>query len=100
MIEGGRMNASKDYLMNWIKADLSIKLHYLDYDKASNLEAIAEIIIIEKYAESGVDHGVKLKHTERGMVQKVLLSTNDERKIFCCCISQTSKMLKYVYICF
>ncbi|OIT35183.1 dna-directed rna polymerases iv and v subunit 2 [Nicotiana attenuata] len=39
-------------------------------------------IIIGKYAESGADHSVKLKHTERGMVQKVLLSANDEGKIF------------------
>ncbi|XP_055825180.1 DNA-directed RNA polymerases IV and V subunit 2-like [Solanum dulcamara] len=39
-------------------------------------------IIIGKYAESGADHSVKLKHTERGMVQKVLLSANDEGKNF------------------
>ncbi|XP_060204424.1 DNA-directed RNA polymerases IV and V subunit 2 [Lycium barbarum] len=39
-------------------------------------------IIIGKFAESGADHSVKLKHTERGMVQKVLLSANDEGKNF------------------
>ncbi|CAN4076358.1 unnamed protein product [Withania somnifera] len=39
-------------------------------------------IIIGKYAESGADHSVKMKHTERGMVQKVLLSANDEGKNF------------------
>nr|GMC68182.1 DNA-directed RNA polymerases IV and V subunit 2-like [Ipomoea batatas] len=39
-------------------------------------------IVIGKYAESGADHSVKLKHTERGMVQKVILSGNDEGKSF------------------
>ncbi|KAL4302856.1 hypothetical protein GQ457_10G002960 [Hibiscus cannabinus] len=39
-------------------------------------------IVIGKSAESGADHGVKLKHTERGMVQKVVLSSNDEGKNF------------------
>ncbi|XP_019167919.1 PREDICTED: DNA-directed RNA polymerases IV and V subunit 2 [Ipomoea nil] len=39
-------------------------------------------IVIGKYAESGADHSVKLKHTERGMVQKVVLSGNDEGKSF------------------
>ncbi|CAK9182017.1 unnamed protein product [Ilex paraguariensis] len=39
-------------------------------------------IVIGKYAESGADHSVKLKHTERGMVQKVVLSANDEGKNF------------------
>lgn len=39
-------------------------------------------IVIGKVAESGEDHGIKLKHTERGMVQKVILSANDEGKNF------------------
>ncbi|KAJ6734454.1 DNA-DIRECTED RNA polymerase I SUBUNIT 2 [Salix purpurea] len=39
-------------------------------------------IMIGKCAESGTDHSVKLKHTERGMVQKVVLSSNDEGKNF------------------
>ncbi|CAH9063796.1 unnamed protein product [Cuscuta epithymum] len=39
-------------------------------------------IVIGKYAESGADHSVKLKHTERGMVQKVMLSANDDGKNF------------------
>ncbi|XP_071713765.1 DNA-directed RNA polymerases IV and V subunit 2-like [Rutidosis leptorrhynchoides] len=39
-------------------------------------------IVIGKYTESGSDHSVKLKHTERGMVQKVILSANDEGKNF------------------
>lgn len=39
-------------------------------------------IVIGKCAESGADHSVKLKHTERGMVQKVVLSSNDEGKNF------------------
>ncbi|KAG5225189.1 DNA-directed RNA polymerase [Salix suchowensis] len=39
-------------------------------------------IVIGKCAESGTDHSVKLKHTERGMVQKVVLSSNDEGKNF------------------
>ncbi|MCD7463647.1 DNA-directed RNA polymerases IV and V subunit 2 [Datura stramonium] len=39
-------------------------------------------IIIGKYAESGADYSVKMKHTERGRVQKVLLSANDEGKNF------------------
>uniref|UniRef100_A0A6N2LT54 DNA-directed RNA polymerase n=1 Tax=Salix viminalis TaxID=40686 RepID=A0A6N2LT54_SALVM len=39
-------------------------------------------IVIGKCAESGTDHSVKLKHTERGRVQRVVLSSNDERKNF------------------
>ena len=39
-------------------------------------------IVIGKCAESGTDHRVKLKHTEKGMVQKVVLSSNDEGKNF------------------
>ncbi|KAE8718911.1 DNA-directed RNA polymerase D subunit 2b [Hibiscus syriacus] len=39
-------------------------------------------IVIGRSAESGADYGVKLKHTERGMVQKVVLSSNDEGKNF------------------
>ncbi|WOL00513.1 hypothetical protein Cni_G09226 [Canna indica] len=39
-------------------------------------------IVIGKVAESGEDHSIKLKHTEKGMVQKVLLSANDEGKNF------------------
>uniref|UniRef100_A0A6N2L5V4 DNA-directed RNA polymerase n=1 Tax=Salix viminalis TaxID=40686 RepID=A0A6N2L5V4_SALVM len=37
-------------------------------------------IVIGKCAESGTDHSVKLKHTERGMVQKAVLSSNDEHE--------------------
>ncbi|OMO69360.1 hypothetical protein COLO4_29107 [Corchorus olitorius] len=33
-------------------------------------------------AERRLDHSIKLKHTERGMVQKVVLSSNDEGKNF------------------
>lgn len=39
-------------------------------------------IVIGKHAAAGVDHSIKLKHTERGMVQKVVLSANDEGKNF------------------
>ncbi|KAI4367941.1 hypothetical protein MLD38_016562 [Melastoma candidum] len=39
-------------------------------------------IIIGKCAESGADHSIKLKHTEKGMVQKVVLSANDDGKNF------------------
>ncbi|ONM13155.1 nuclear RNA polymerase D2/E2 [Zea mays] len=39
-------------------------------------------IVIGKVSESGEDHSIKLKHTEKGMVQKVLLSANDEGKNF------------------
>ncbi|ONK73942.1 uncharacterized protein A4U43_C03F1170 [Asparagus officinalis] len=39
-------------------------------------------IVIGKVAESGEDHSTKLKHTEKGMVQKVVLSANDEGKNF------------------
>ncbi|KAL1337621.1 hypothetical protein HN51_032332 [Arachis hypogaea] len=39
-------------------------------------------IIIGRGAESGADHSIKLKHTERGYVQKVVLSSNDEGKNF------------------
>ncbi|KAL5545159.1 hypothetical protein UlMin_008943 [Ulmus minor] len=39
-------------------------------------------IIIGRYAESGADHSIKLKHTEKGMVQKVVLSSNDDGKNF------------------
>ncbi|WRX31951.1 DNA-directed RNA polymerase [Theobroma cacao] len=37
-------------------------------------------IVIGRCAESGADHSIKLKHTERGMVQKVVLSSNDDGK--------------------
>ncbi|CAI9096371.1 OLC1v1032499C1 [Oldenlandia corymbosa var. corymbosa] len=37
-------------------------------------------IIIGKFTGSGKDQSVKLKHTERGIVHKVVLSTNDEGK--------------------
>ncbi|KAJ6770181.1 DNA-DIRECTED RNA polymerase I SUBUNIT 2 [Salix purpurea] len=36
----------------------------------------------QNWTESGTDHRVKLKHIERGMVQKVVLSSNDEGKNF------------------
>lgn len=40
-------------------------------------------IVIGKHAvSSNVDHSIKLKHTEKGMVQKVVLSANDEGKNF------------------
>ncbi|CAK7353598.1 unnamed protein product [Dovyalis caffra] len=39
-------------------------------------------IVIGRCAESGEDHSLKLKHTEKGMVQKVVLSSNDEGKNF------------------
>ncbi|KAL9226807.1 hypothetical protein vseg_002576 [Gypsophila vaccaria] len=39
-------------------------------------------IIIGRCSESGADHSIKLKHTEKGMVQKVLLSANDDGKNF------------------
>ncbi|XP_059638452.1 DNA-directed RNA polymerases IV and V subunit 2-like isoform X2 [Cornus florida] len=39
-------------------------------------------IVIGRCAESGADHSIKLKHTERGMVQKVVLSANDDGKNF------------------
>ncbi|EPS73521.1 hypothetical protein M569_01229, partial [Genlisea aurea] len=35
-------------------------------------------IVIGKCTATGVDHSIKLKHTERGMVQKVILSADDE----------------------
>ncbi|KAJ6729574.1 DNA-DIRECTED RNA polymerase SUBUNIT BETA [Salix viminalis] len=38
--------------------------------------------IKQNWSESGTDHRVKLKHTKRGMVQKVVLSSNDEGKNF------------------
>ncbi|KAH7864152.1 hypothetical protein Vadar_026365 [Vaccinium darrowii] len=39
-------------------------------------------IVIGRSTESGADHSIKLKHTERGMVQKVVLSANDDGKNF------------------
>ncbi|CAL5434998.1 unnamed protein product [Camellia sinensis] len=39
-------------------------------------------IVIGKCVESRVDHSIKLKHTERGTVQKVVLSANDDGKNF------------------
>ncbi|ANM64216.1 DNA-directed RNA polymerase IV and V subunit 2 [Arabidopsis thaliana] len=39
-------------------------------------------IVIGRCTESGADHSIKLKHTERGIVQKVVLSSNDEGKNF------------------
>ncbi|TVT99674.1 hypothetical protein EJB05_54935, partial [Eragrostis curvula] len=40
------------------------------------------VIVIGKVSETGEDHSIKLKHTEKGMVQKVLLSSNDQGKNF------------------
>ncbi|CAN6892389.1 unnamed protein product [Brassica oleracea] len=37
-------------------------------------------IVIGRCTESGTDHSVKLKHTERAIVQKVVLSSNDDGK--------------------
>lgn len=39
-------------------------------------------IVLGRCADSGVDHCIKLKHTERGRVQKVVLSSNDDGKNF------------------
>lgn len=39
-------------------------------------------IIIGKCTAAGADHSIKLKYTEKGMVQKVILSANDEGKNF------------------
>lgn len=39
-------------------------------------------IVIGRCTESGVDHSIKLKHTERGLVHKVVLSANDDGKNF------------------
>ena len=38
--------------------------------------------MIGKYAEIGADHSIKLKHTERGLVLKVLLSSKNDGKNF------------------
>uniref|UniRef100_A0A0D9X4U7 DNA-directed RNA polymerase subunit beta n=1 Tax=Leersia perrieri TaxID=77586 RepID=A0A0D9X4U7_9ORYZ len=35
-------------------------------------------IVIGKVSESGEDHSIKLLHTEKGMVEKVVLSANDD----------------------
>ncbi|CAI9117772.1 OLC1v1019254C1, partial [Oldenlandia corymbosa var. corymbosa] len=57
---------------------------YLDDDGfpfiGANLNA--KDIVIGKYAKSGKDYSLKLKHTESGRVQKVVLSTNEEGKNF------------------
>lgn len=39
-------------------------------------------IVIGRCADSGADHSIKLRHTEKGMVQKVVLSSNDDGKNF------------------
>ncbi|XP_076947019.1 DNA-directed RNA polymerases IV and V subunit 2-like [Bidens hawaiensis] len=39
-------------------------------------------IVIGKHVESGGDHSIKLKHGEKGSVQKVVLSANDDGKNF------------------
>lgn len=39
-------------------------------------------IVIGKYAEAGGDHSIKLKHGERGSVQNVVLTANDDGKNF------------------
>ncbi|KAK1379548.1 DNA-directed RNA polymerase subunit beta [Heracleum sosnowskyi] len=39
-------------------------------------------IVIGKHADSGADQSLKLKHTERGTVHRVVLSANDEGKNF------------------
>ncbi|XP_020519928.1 DNA-directed RNA polymerases IV and V subunit 2 isoform X1 [Amborella trichopoda] len=38
-------------------------------------------IIIGRYVDSASDRSIKLKHTEKGIVQKVVLSANDENKL-------------------
>ena len=37
-------------------------------------------IVIEKVSDSGEDHSMKLMHTQKGMVDKVVLSANDDGK--------------------
>ncbi|VVA99127.1 unnamed protein product [Arabis nemorensis] len=39
-------------------------------------------IVIGRCTQSGTNHSVKLKHTERGIVQKVVISSNDDGKNF------------------
>ncbi|KAM7280858.1 hypothetical protein ACFE04_007992 [Oxalis oulophora] len=39
-------------------------------------------IVIGRCSESGTDHSIKLKHSEKGMVQKVVLSSDDEGRNF------------------
>ncbi|KAL8137357.1 hypothetical protein V2J09_003358 [Rumex salicifolius] len=39
-------------------------------------------IIIGRGTEAGLDHSLKLKHTEKGVVQKVVLSSNNDGKNF------------------
>ncbi|KAG5245736.1 DNA-directed RNA polymerase family protein [Salix suchowensis] len=64
--------------------ELTDKRQNLDDDGFSFISANMQSgdIVIRKCAESGTDHKVKLKHTERGMVQKVVLSSSDEGKNF------------------
>lgn len=62
-------------------------------------------IVIGKCAESGADHSIKLKHTEKGVVEKVVLSANDEGKNFAVvslrqvCLAQYSATI-YAISCF
>lgn len=39
-------------------------------------------IVIGRCTDSGADHSVKFQHTEGGIVQKVVLSSNDDGKNF------------------
>ncbi|TVU06152.1 hypothetical protein EJB05_49350, partial [Eragrostis curvula] len=50
--------------------------------RSSLIDRQTNDIVIGKVSETGEDHSIKLKHTEKGMVQKVLLSSNDQGKNF------------------
>ncbi|KAJ6724723.1 DNA-DIRECTED RNA polymerase I SUBUNIT 2 [Salix viminalis] len=67
------------YFWKKIQSKIGTGWLYLDDDGFPFIGANMQSgdIVIGKCAESGTDHSVKLKHTERGIVQKVVLSSND-----------------------
>ncbi|KAJ4707779.1 DNA-directed RNA polymerase subunit beta [Melia azedarach] len=83
-MEGKRR--SSDDLVNFGKIQSKIgRVDSLDDDGFPFIGANLQSgdIVIGKYSETGAnDHSIKLKHTERGMVQKVVLSSNDDGKNF------------------
>lgn len=83
--DGAKKKVKSDEAVNFGKIQSKVgRVDSLDDDGFPFIGANLQSgdIVIGKFSEAGSDHSVKLKHTERGMVQKVVLSANDEGKNF------------------
>ncbi|KAL4556666.1 hypothetical protein LXL04_034820 [Taraxacum kok-saghyz] len=83
--DGAKKKVKSDEAVNFGKIQSKIgRVDSLDEDGFPFIGANLQSgdIVIGKFSEAGSDHSVKLKHTERGMVQKVVLSANDDGKNF------------------